>query len=98
MSSSSRPKRETKEPDRFTPWEEGVTSMIGVKVAGSRERKKNKQHMKQYRANKEASKDTEGKEDEVVHWTRSRRRWMLWKWWRRRDRGEEMPKKNPRRN
>ena len=66
MSSSSRPKRETKEPDRFTPWEEGVTSMIGVKVAGSRERKKNKQHMKQYRANKEASKDTEGKEDEVV--------------------------------
>jgi len=32
------------------PWEEGVTSMIGVKVAGSRERKKNKQHMKQYRA------------------------------------------------
>ena len=40
--------------------------MIGVKVAGSRERKKNKQHMKQYRANKEASKDTEGKEDEVV--------------------------------
>ena len=66
MSSSSRPKRETKEPDRFTPWEEGVTSMIGVKVAGSRERKKNKQHMKQYRANKEASKDTEGKEEEVV--------------------------------
>ena len=66
MSSSSRPKRETKEPDRFTPWEEGVTSIIGVKVAGSRERKKNKQHMKQYRANKEASKDTEGKEDEVV--------------------------------
>ena len=40
--------------------------MIGVKVAGNRERKKNKQHMKQYRANKEASKDTEGKEDEVV--------------------------------
>ena len=40
--------------------------MIGVKVAGSRERKKNKQHMKQYRANKEASKDTEGKEEEVV--------------------------------
>ena len=40
--------------------------MIGVKVAGSRERKKNKQHMKQYCANKEASKDTEGKEVEVV--------------------------------
>ena len=58
MASSSRPKWDTKEPDRFTPWEEGDTSMIGVKKAKSRERKKNKNYMMQYR--EKASKDTEG--------------------------------------
>ena len=63
MASSSQPKRDTKEPDRFTPWEEGDTSVIGVKKAKSRERKRNKNYMMQYR--EKASKDTEGREEEV---------------------------------
>ena len=33
MASGSRPKMDTKEPARFTPWEEGDTSMMGVKKA-----------------------------------------------------------------
>ena len=64
MTSGSRPKRDTKEPARFTPWEERDTSMMGVKKAKSRERNKNKNYMKQYR--EKASKDTKGKEEEEV--------------------------------
>ena len=64
MASGSRPKRDTKEPARFTPWEERDTSMMGVKKAKSRERNKNKNYMKQYR--EKASKDTKGKEEEEV--------------------------------
>ena len=64
MASGSRPKRDTKEPARFTPWEERDTSMMGVKKAKSREKNKNKNYMKQYC--EKASKDTKGKEEEEV--------------------------------
>ena len=74
MDSGDRSKRESRKPERFTPWEVGDSSMIGGRKAKSREKgvkisrkdilEKKRKVMKQYRDKKKSEQDNISKGEE----------------------------------
>ena len=53
MEGNSRPKRDTKAPNKFTPWEEGEAAMGNERKRKSRERESFREKMRKYRGAEE---------------------------------------------